>query len=139
MLSSVILTLLPGNEIQRKWTNIRDTFRKELKLQKVTSGQGARKRGKCIYFDQLLLLLPIMQRDTSSNITPTSVNECEPQDMTGHEMGESSHAKNATYYKQQKKRLKGNFLVYVIHLPSANNINNNLYHVLPLPIQIKNT
>ena len=83
--------MLPGNEIQRKWRNIRDNFRKELQLQKmVTSGQGARKRRKYIYFDQLLFLLPIMkQRDTSGNITPPPIaNESEPQDITtGNEMG----------------------------------------------------
>ena len=35
--------------------------------------------------------------------------------------------------------LKGNFLVYIIRLPLTNSINYNLYHVLPLPIQVKNT
>ena len=35
--------------------------------------------------------------------------------------------------------LKGNFLVYIIHLPLRNSINYNLYHVLPLPIQVRNT
>jgi hypothetical protein len=35
--------------------------------------------------------------------------------------------------------LKGDFLVYIIRLPLTNSINYNLYHVLPLPIQVKNT
>jgi hypothetical protein len=35
--------------------------------------------------------------------------------------------------------LKSNFLVYVIRLPLTNHIKYNVYHVLPLPIQIKNT
>ena len=35
--------------------------------------------------------------------------------------------------------LKGNFLVYVIRLPLTNSITYNLYHVLPLPIQVRNT
>jgi hypothetical protein len=35
--------------------------------------------------------------------------------------------------------LKGNFLVYIIRLPLTNSINYNLYDVLPLPIQQKNT
>ena len=35
--------------------------------------------------------------------------------------------------------LKGNFLVYLIRLPLTNSINYNLYHVLPLPIQVNNT
>jgi hypothetical protein len=92
--------LLPGNEIQLKWQNIHNNFRKELQLQKKgTSGQGARKRRKYIYFDVLLFLLPIMQqRDTSGNVTPPpSANESEPQEITaGTEMGEGSHATNDT-------------------------------------------
>lgn len=35
--------------------------------------------------------------------------------------------------------IKDNFLVYVIRLPLTNRVNYNLYHVLPLPIKIKNT
>ena len=35
--------------------------------------------------------------------------------------------------------LKGNFLVYIIRLPLTNSITYNLYHILPLPIQVKNT
>jgi hypothetical protein len=35
--------------------------------------------------------------------------------------------------------IKDNFLVYVIRLPLTNYVNYNLYHVLPLPIKIKNT
>jgi len=96
--------LLPGNEIQRKWRNIRDNFRKE---------RDVRSRGKekaeVHLFDQLLFLLPIMQqRDTSGNITPPpSANESETQDITtGNEMGEGSHEKNTTYCGQQKKRSK---------------------------------
>lgn len=34
---------------------------------------------------------------------------------------------------------KGNFLVYVIRLPLTNHVNYNVYHVLPLPIKIKDT
>ena len=35
--------------------------------------------------------------------------------------------------------VKNNFLVYVIRLPLTNHVNYNLYHVLPLPIKIKNS
>ena len=35
--------------------------------------------------------------------------------------------------------LRGNFLVYIIRLPLTNSINYNLYHVFPLPIQVRNT
>jgi hypothetical protein len=125
--------LLPGNEIQRKWRNIRDNFRKELQLQKkVTSGQGARKRRKYIYFDQLLFLLPTMQRDTSGSVTPpSSVNESETQDITtGNEMGEDSHAKNATYYRQQKKRSKTTYeesVLEIIKEKSRDDIDEDIF------------
>ena len=50
----------------------------------------------------------MQQRDTSGNITPPpSANESESEDITtGNEMGEGSHAKNAIYCGQQKKRSK---------------------------------
>ena len=35
--------------------------------------------------------------------------------------------------------LKGNFLLCIIRLPLTNSINYNLYHVLPLPVQVRNT
>jgi hypothetical protein len=35
--------------------------------------------------------------------------------------------------------IKNNFLVYVIRLPLTNHVNYNLYHVLLLPIRIKDT
>jgi hypothetical protein len=39
--------------------------------------------------------------------TTKCVKECEAHDVTsGNEMGEDSHAKNASYYRQQKKRPK---------------------------------
>ena len=35
--------------------------------------------------------------------------------------------------------IKDNFLVYVIRLPLTNHVRYNVYHVLPLPIRIKDT
>jgi hypothetical protein len=35
--------------------------------------------------------------------------------------------------------IRGNFLVYLIRLPLTNRIKYNVYHVLPLPIRIKDT
>ncbi|GFG33979.1 hypothetical protein Cfor_07524, partial [Coptotermes formosanus] len=72
-----------GSEIQRKWKNIRDNFRREVQMQKkVASGQGATKRRTYIYFGQLLFLLPTMQeRSTSGNCTPPpTANEGEEQE-----------------------------------------------------------
>jgi hypothetical protein len=36
-------------------------------------------------------------------------------------------------------RIKGNYFVYVIRLPLTNHVKYSVYHVLPLPIKIKNT
>jgi hypothetical protein len=96
--------LLPGNEIQNKWRNIRDNFRRELQLQKKgASGQGARKRRKYIYFDRLLFLLPTLQdRETTGNVTPPL--ESEPEAVTRTEMGEGSHTANVRQQKQRPKK-----------------------------------
>ena len=61
-----------GQELQKRWKNIKDCFRKELNAQrKQPSGSGQRKRRKYIYFDQLLFVLPILeQRATDSNYEP---------------------------------------------------------------------
>ena len=58
----------------------------------------------------------MQQRDTSGNITPPpSANESEPQDITTrNEMGEGLHTKNATYYRQQKKRSKTTYEEYLL-------------------------
>jgi hypothetical protein len=101
--------LLPGNDIQSKWKNIRDNFRKELQSQKKgASGQGARKRRKYIYFDRLLFLLPVLQeRETVGNVTPPptpSANESEPQDVTRSQMVEGSPTTNVRQKKQRSKK-----------------------------------
>lgn len=58
-----------GDEIQKKWKNIRDYFRKQVQMnEKEKTIHYSRKRRKYIYFDQLLFLLPTIQgRDVSSN------------------------------------------------------------------------
>ena len=60
----------------------------------------------------------MQQRDTSGNITPPPIaNDSEPQDMTtGNETGEGSHAKNATYCRQQKKRSKTAYEEYLLEI-----------------------
>lgn len=51
-----------GRDVQRKWKNIRDCFRKEINHQKRwKAGQGKRKRRKYIFYDQLLFLLPTIE------------------------------------------------------------------------------
>jgi len=52
-------------------------FKRELDSQKnARSGEGSRKRGKYLYFDQLLFLLPhIEDRETQSNLNPLTDEE----------------------------------------------------------------
>jgi hypothetical protein len=115
---------LPGNEIQRKWKNIRDNFRREVQMQKkAASGQGATKRRKYIYFDQLLSFLPTMQgRSTSGNFAPPpAANEGDEKEvMTEHEVGEVPNAKAATY-RQQKKRRKRTYEESFLEIIKENN------------------
>src|SRR5215469_11165412 len=79
----------------------------------------------------------MQQQDTLSNITPPpSANESEPQDITtGNEMEEGSHAKNATYYRQQKKRSKTTYeesLLEIIKEKSRDDIDEDKYFLMSL-------
>ncbi|CAH2215959.1 jg26460, partial [Pararge aegeria aegeria] len=59
--------------IQKKWKNMRDSFAKELAMQRGKSGQGAIKKKKYVHFDSLLFLVPSLQkRETSSNVKSPS-------------------------------------------------------------------
>jgi hypothetical protein len=79
----------------------------------------------------------MQQRDTSGNITPPpSANESEPQDIrTRTEMGEGSHATNATYYRQQKKPSKPTYeesLLKLIEEKSRDDIDKDKYFLMSL-------
>nr|CAH7742748.1 unnamed protein product [Callosobruchus chinensis] len=54
----------------RKWKSIRDSFMRELRVQKNTpSGSGNKNRKKYVFFEQLLFLIPTMKNiETSSNV-----------------------------------------------------------------------
>nr|CAH7717903.1 unnamed protein product [Callosobruchus chinensis] len=56
--------------LQRKWKSIRDSFMRELRVQKNTpSGSGNENRKKYVFFEQLLFLIPTMKNiETSSNV-----------------------------------------------------------------------
>ncbi|XP_044739075.1 uncharacterized protein LOC123300554 [Chrysoperla carnea] len=47
-----------GNDVQRRWKNIRDSFKKELNKQQQASKRNIEKRKKYKYFDDLLFLIP---------------------------------------------------------------------------------
>jgi hypothetical protein len=96
--------MLPGNEIQRKWKNIRDNFRKEVPLQKkVASGQEARERHKYIYCSQLLFLLPTMQkRGTLGNATR------EAQDVTTAHPVEQGFTSKGSYLQETEEAIQNN-------------------------------
>jgi hypothetical protein len=83
-----------------------------------------------------------MQRYTSGNITPPpSANESEVEDTkTGNEMGERSHAKDATYYRQQKKRSKTTYkesLLEIIQEKSRDDIDEDKSFLMSLVPSIK--
>lgn len=73
--------LFTGKEVQKKWSSLRDSFRRELSQQKKTpSGSAAKKRRKYIYFDQLLFLVPFTQiTQTSSSLDDAEERETQSQ------------------------------------------------------------
>lgn len=81
-----------GYNVQRKWKNLRDCFRKEINLQKSSkSGDGRTKRRKYLYFEQLMFLMPSMEsRDTSGNYSPPQSHD------TGDEEQDDSVSQPAT-------------------------------------------
>ncbi|XP_028043192.1 uncharacterized protein LOC114252765 [Bombyx mandarina] len=90
-----------GSTIQKKWKNMRDSFSKELAIQRGKSGQGAIKKKKYVHFDSLLFLVPSLQkRETSSNIEFTS------QDNPDTDLSETLPLTNSNRTPSSKKASK---------------------------------
>lgn len=65
-----------GAEVQQKWLNLRTCFSRELKAQKTTSGQAAKKRRKYRYFEKLLFLKSsLAERPTDGNLDSTAAED----------------------------------------------------------------
>lgn len=96
-----ISIFVTGSTIQKKWKNMRDSFSKELAIQRGKSGQGAIKKKKYVHFDSLLFLVPSLQkRETSSNIEFTS------QDNTDTDLSETLPLTNSNRTPSCKKASK---------------------------------
>ncbi|XP_050518311.1 uncharacterized protein LOC126892716 [Diabrotica virgifera virgifera] len=91
-----------GREVQKKWSNLRTCFRRELTIQKNTkSRQAATKRRKYMYFEQLLFLLPYMEnRNTEGNLEEED-NNFQENDEDDDQAGPS----NSTTPIRKQKRL----------------------------------
>ncbi|CAG9771618.1 unnamed protein product [Ceutorhynchus assimilis] len=115
-----------ARDIQRKWKNIRDCFRKEINNEKKCKlGHGKRKRRKYIFYDRLLFLLPSMQEKVKkSNESDNSENEAEDNVET-----EETSAEQNTYRPPVWRPLTGRHRhpVYVTYEDSnaPSNIDNN--------------
>jgi hypothetical protein len=108
---------------------------------KVASGQGATKRRKDIYFNQLLFLLPTMQgRSPSVNFTPPpTANEGDQEVMTEHEVGEVPNAKAATYRQQKRpKRTYEKSLLKIIKEKNRDDIDEDKSFLMSLVPAFKN-
>ncbi|XP_066137842.1 uncharacterized protein [Euwallacea fornicatus] len=100
-----------AREVQRKWKNIRDCFRKELNNdKKCEEGFGKRKRRKYIFYDHLLFLVPYMQpmekKDESDSLKQySSGDDCEDRGEDTNEEcsneGEKARAIRWTHGAQQ--------------------------------------
>ncbi|XP_076163885.1 uncharacterized protein LOC143144889 isoform X2 [Ptiloglossa arizonensis] len=97
-----------GQEVQKKWLNLRSCFSRELRAQKnVKTGQSASKRRRYIYFEKLLFLLPTMeQRSAENNVDSQSValEEFENQDSDSQESDVSPKPSTSQYRTSVTKR-----------------------------------
>ncbi|MPD01349.1 hypothetical protein E2C01_096871 [Portunus trituberculatus] len=94
---------ISGKQLQRRWKSLRECFRRELKLQQGSSGDGATKKRKYIYFDQLLFLTSTLtDRDTSFNYVAAQYEQDEE-----HEEGyTSSNSASADVPKRSNEQRK---------------------------------
>jgi len=97
-------------EVQRRWKNMRDCFRRELHLQKQTkSGEPGTKTRKYMYLEQMLFLIPQTQdRATSSNYSPMTVSNGEEDTDERREDEEGSNDGTAETYMCRKKQSERN-------------------------------
>lgn len=74
-----------GNELQKRWKNLRTCFKREYDAQKnVASGSGAQKRRKYLYFEQMLFLRDSIESRITSNSIEQNDNY-EKGDVDEHE------------------------------------------------------
>lgn len=89
-----------GAEVQQKWLNLRTCFSRELKAQKTTSGQAAKKRRKYRYFDKLLFLKSsLAERPTDGNLDSTAAED-EDETETSDAMGSNVPIRQNTRNKK---------------------------------------
>lgn len=77
-----------GQEVIKKWTNLRDSFSKYYKKDKESkrSGSGAKKLKKYVYFDQLKFLHKLyVERPTSNSLEPRNDIADEDEDRIEQE------------------------------------------------------
>ncbi|XP_077297537.1 uncharacterized protein LOC143919228 [Arctopsyche grandis] len=106
-----------GKDVQSKWKHVRYNFRREYQAQKdVTSGQGAKKRKKYRYYDELLFLVPhVKDANTSGNYsTATNVTEQNiesPSTPIGKNSpaGSSTATRNIPEIPKKKNKTKSSF------------------------------
>ncbi|XP_041430872.1 uncharacterized protein LOC121397709 [Xenopus laevis] len=89
----IFLIFITVKELQTRWKNIKDCFRREVSLQKNDSRSGASpsRRKKYIYADRLLFLVPTFTtRQTSGNVENEQQEENEENVGESENIGETS-------------------------------------------------
>ncbi|XP_049878476.1 uncharacterized protein LOC126375541 isoform X1 [Pectinophora gossypiella] len=101
-----------SKDIQAKWKHLRDNFRREYQAQKeVASGQGAKKRKKYRYYDQLLFLIPhVKDAKTSGNYsTPANVSEENIENIENSPAESSTVTRSVSETTKKKKKTTSSF------------------------------
>lgn len=83
----LIIYFLVADEVRKKWTNLRDYFRKQLKdVKGKKSGQAASKKKRWVFFERMSFLIPYMQpREMSGNLDTISTASDTQQSISDEE------------------------------------------------------
>ncbi|CAH1634690.1 unnamed protein product [Spodoptera littoralis] len=93
-----------GHRVQKRWKNMRDSFAKELTMQRRKSGHGAIKKRKYVHFDSMMFLVPsLRKKETSTNTESTSQDNTgmkSPKDVT------ETNSIRTSFFKKDSKNSK---------------------------------
>lgn len=78
-----LLLSVTGGECKKRWKSIRDHYKREKKEEKVSTGSAAKKK-RAIYWERLQFLDEVEnERESFTNILPTSRNQQQTPTMEG--------------------------------------------------------
>ncbi|XP_050304654.1 uncharacterized protein LOC126742131 [Anthonomus grandis grandis] len=141
-----------GNELQKRWKNLRTCFKREYDAQKnIASGSGAKKRRKYLYFEQLLFLRDSIESRISYNSLEQGTDDVEDNTETREEESEASeatqlrtgaktdHSRKKIYQKKTHQKTYEESLLQILRekKDTENEIDEDKYFLLSLLPSLK--